>query len=411
MNIKKKKDGNGSSQTKEVMNKETDYSRNIRKFYVYSFFITIYTVNGVLIPFFLSWGKLSFIELMLLQSFFTVVVLLFEVPSGAIADYLGRKYAMALGAIITAIAALIYSSYPSIYIFAIGETLWGFGASLFSGAGEAFTYDTLRKLERKEEFSKIWGRAKSCTILGIMVSGPLGSFLAVYVSLPFAMTFSFFPLVIAALIALSFKEPNHDLIKESKRYLTLIREGLKRLQNNKILRILALDMLIIESLGFFIVWTYQIYLQTLGVDMIFFGFVLTLMSLTEMLSMIFVPKIFGKMKNAKFYMVLSTIITGVAFLLMAFTIIVPIAIALILVVMAFSFSRRLIFTNGINRQIESENRATVLSAISMIGCFFQAIIYPFIGFIVEWNVFAVFIVLGSLIIILALLTRVKNEYL
>jgi len=46
---------------------------------------------------------------------------------------------------------------------------------------------------------------------------------------------------------------------------------------------------------------------------------------------------------------------------------VPISIIFIMIFMGFGFSRRLIFTDGIKKQIESENRATVLSAISMLG--------------------------------------------
>ncbi len=41
----------------------------------------------------------------------------------------------------------------------------------------------------------------------------------------------------------------------------------------------------------------------------------------------------------------------------------------------------------------------------------MAIVYPFIGLIVEWNPFVVFIIIGMMILIFTLFTRVKNEYL
>ncbi|NVM35625.1 MAG: hypothetical protein HWN81_08515, partial [Candidatus Lokiarchaeota archaeon] len=71
----------------------------------------------------------------------------------------------------------------------------------------------------------------------------------------------------------------------------------------------------------------------------------------------------------------------------------------------------LIYVNGINKQIESEDRATVLSTINMFGSLIMAIIYPFVGLIFMWNFFVVFIILGILILILTLFTRVKSEYL
>jgi len=79
--------------------------------------------------------------------------------------------------------------------------------------------------------------------------------------------------------------------------------------------------------------------------------------------------------------------------------------------MGFGFSRRLIFTDGINKQIESENRAIFLSAISMLGGILQAIMNPFIGIMATWNLYAVFLFLGTIIIIFAFITPVKNKYL
>ena len=84
---------------------------------------------------------------------------------------------------------------------------------------------------------------------------------------------------------------------------------------------------------------------------------------------------------------------------------------MLLTIVAFGYPRYLIYVNGINKQIESENRATVLSTINMFGSFLMAIIYPIIGLIVEWNLFAVFIITGIMILIFTVLTRVKNDYL
>ena len=64
-----------------------------------------------------------------------------------------------------------------------------------------------------------------------------------------------------------------------------------------------------------------------------------------------------------------------------------------------------------NKQIETENRATVISTINMIGSLIRAILYPLVGYFVMWNLNITFIFLGATIIIFALLSRIKNEYL
>ncbi|MCK4382693.1 MAG: MFS transporter, partial [Candidatus Lokiarchaeota archaeon] len=60
---------------------------------------------------------------------------------------------------------------------------------------------------------------------------------------------------------------------------------------------------------------------------------------------------------------------------------------------------------------ESENRATVLSTINMFGSISMAILYPFIGLIVEWNLFIMFIIIGIMILIFTAFTKIKSEYL
>lgn len=390
---------------------EIDYSRNVLKFYLFNLFISMHTVSGVLVPFFLDWGQITFVEVMFLQSYFMFMIFVFEVPSGAIADFLGRKFAMIISAIVTALATLVYSSIPNIFIFVIGETLWALGAALSSGANEAFIYDTLKKMNKQESFSKIWGRANSMSIIGIMISGPIGSMIAEYISLQLTMTLCFFPMMMATIVSFTFKEPNSDLVKESKRYLNILKEGFAQLRKNKIIKLLAIDMISVNVLAFFIIWTYQLYLDALNVPIVYFGFILAMMTFTEMVFFNLVPKFMKWFKKGKRYLMFSTLMTGAAFIFMSFTTFVPISIIFIMIIMGFGFSRRLIFADGINKQIESENRATILSAISMLGGILQAIMNPFIGLMATWNLYAVFLFLGTTIIIIAFITPVKNKHL
>jgi len=147
---------------KIIANKKVNFNgksfeANIRKSYLVSFFRGCHFISGVLLPFFLKWGKLTFVEVMLLQSYFTIMIVLFEIPCGAISDYISRKFSLFLGALAMALAALIYSIMPNIFLFIIGETLFALGFSLVSGSDEAFVFDTLRKMGREKEMPKIMG--------------------------------------------------------------------------------------------------------------------------------------------------------------------------------------------------------------------------------------------------------------
>ena len=116
-------------------------------------------------------------------------------------------------------------------------------------------------------------------------------------------------------------------------------------------------------------------------------------------------------KNKKKLLVTVNVVTGFAFIGLGFSVIPILGILMLFLIVGFGYTRGLIYINGINKQIESENRATVLSTINMFGSISRAILYPLIGIIVDWNLFIMFIIIGIMILILTAFSRVKSEYL
>ena len=270
-------DFNESSKEREMELGQRDlvkWQRNLKKAYLVHFLMGFHMISGILMPFFLDWGGLNFVQVMLVQSYCTIMVLIFEIPCGAIADYLSRKLSLILGAAITGLAAFVYSSYPNILIFLLGETFWAFGAALLSGTDQAFIYDTLKKLGKQHEISKFMARIRGFTLVAIGISAPIGSLIGSRFSLPLVMRLMTIPMVGAALVGLTFKEPKKESFNNQKEsYLRIIKSGTKELVTNKNLRILAFDLILAESMIFFIIWTYQLYLELLEFQMIYFGFI------------------------------------------------------------------------------------------------------------------------------------------
>jgi len=65
--------------------------RNLTLFTLFYFFSNMMIIGPILIPFLKEKG-LSYSEIFFLQSIFSVAVLLFEVPTGVIADKISRKF-------------------------------------------------------------------------------------------------------------------------------------------------------------------------------------------------------------------------------------------------------------------------------------------------------------------------------
>lgn len=388
------------------------YKSNIWKLYLFTILLNFHFISGILLPFFLEWGGLNFFQVMLLQGFFTSMIFVFEIPCGAISDYLSRRFSLILSALVTAIAVFIYGSTPHIIAFIIGETLWGLGGALLSGTNQALIYDTLRKLDRTRDIKKIMARNQSMMLVGILISAPIGSMFALTIPLNVIMQLMAIPFLLAMVTALTFKEPNEELVPtQSESYIEIIRSGFQDLRNIKTLRILAIDAIIGDIIAFYLIWMYQVYLESLGISIVLFGFVAAGMTISQMTLTTALPEIEQKFANKKRFLKIYTIIPALGFITMAFFYAPILGVILILITIGFGMSRKFIFTHAINNVIESENRATVLSTISMFECMLRGALFPLIGILVMLNLNITFLILGSGLILLALTSRVKDEHL
>jgi MFS family permease len=369
-------------------------------------------ISGVLVPFYLDWGKISYTKIMILQSFYVIVVLLMEIPTGAIADHLGRKTALVLAGISSSIATLVYSSVPNFYIFFVGEFFWALGFALLSGSDEAILYDSLKEINLEGKSKKIIGRLRSFEMAAIMIAAPIGSLIASKIGLRYAMMFVFFPFFSAFLVALTFKEPRIKSEKEGKeKYIETLKSGIIYFKGHKILKILTFDLVSINALVFFIIWMYQPLLQKLSVPIIYFGFVHALMSgiqIPVMNGFDKLEKIFGSKKR---YLFFSALFPGICFILLGINKSIFLAIIIICLTAGFGLSRGVLFQSYMNKYIESHNRATVISTISMLRSLVCAVIYPLVGLTVEWSLNYSFIIIGTLTIICALFSKVEEEHL
>jgi MFS family permease len=385
--------------------------RNINKVYLFSFILGIHTVRGVFIPYFTDWGGLTFFEIMVLQSIFTIAIFLLEIPSGAIADKIGRKTAISLSALSVAIAAIFYSTIPAFFMFAIAEIIWGFGVALYSGTDEAFVFNTLKILGREKELPKIMGREQTMRLIALTLSAPLGSVIATYVSLQFTMTCLAFIYFGGFLVSLTFKEPRIAYNNKSERYLVILKDGFKQFRKIKILRILCFDRLFIGVLIYSLFWTYQVYFEELSIPILWFGFLTSLMNIIQAIFMNLLPRIESSVKNKIIFLIIVDIINGITFISIGFTSNTILGVLFVLIIVGIGYPRFLLYMNGINKYIESENRATVLSTINMFANILRAILNPIVGILVMWNINGFFLIMGIGILIFTLFTRVKNEYL
>ena len=149
-----------------------DYSKNIKTYYLYSTFAELLILGPILVLFLVAKG-LSFTEIMVLQSISTIAVVLFEVPTGAVADKIGRKESLLLGSLLWAVSLGNYVVGNSFPMFMLAEVIFSLGATFKSGADNALIYDSLKVMGREKEFQGIEGKARSFALYAQGIAFPL----------------------------------------------------------------------------------------------------------------------------------------------------------------------------------------------------------------------------------------------
>src|SRR5690242_2072540 len=106
--------------------------RDLRLFHVFRSLSTSFLFVPVMVKFFHQRG-LDFSHVALLNTVYALTAIVFEVPTGALADRFGRCRAMMLGALLAAIGCVVDYGGHDFWSFALGEGLLALGMTLTSG--------------------------------------------------------------------------------------------------------------------------------------------------------------------------------------------------------------------------------------------------------------------------------------
>lgn len=126
---------------------------------------------------FLLDAGLSIVEAFAANAFFTVGMVLFEIPTGVIADSGGRRLSYLLGTLTLALTTFLYlvlawTGAPFV-LWAIVSLFLGLGFTFFSGATEAWLVDALKFTKYKGQLDAVFGKAQ--VVGGIaMLTGSIG---------------------------------------------------------------------------------------------------------------------------------------------------------------------------------------------------------------------------------------------
>lgn len=144
----------------------------------------------------------------------TVISFILEIPSGSFADTIGHRKALILGALGQGAGLALFVGGNFWWILAGSLTYWSVG-TLMTGTHQAFLFEKLVELGRKDEFQKLMGRARSvsATFSAIAVS-TAGFMYAISPGLPFIASAAIYWL--GAITAFTFNPTKYSLSVEKQ---------------------------------------------------------------------------------------------------------------------------------------------------------------------------------------------------
>lgn len=183
----------------------------------------------------------------LIETVLIITMTVMEIPTGAIADLLGKKVTLIFSYLLQAISGFIMAFAPNFVLLLLSVFVGGIGAVLYSGTMDAFVYDSLKQENKEEKFSKILGNITTFQYIMMAATGTVGGFMyLIEPRSPFFASGVFY--LVGFILCFFLREPKIDTEKFSlTSFINQNKQGLKHLFGVEKIRKVTILLLIVGT--------------------------------------------------------------------------------------------------------------------------------------------------------------------
>jgi MFS family permease len=367
-------------------------SRSIQR--VYLTLLLLHTLSASLIwginTLFLLDAGLTNAQAFAANAFFTAGLLLFEVPTGVIADTSGRRRSYLLGTLTLSISTfsylLLWRMHAPFWAWALASAFLGLGFTFFSGAVEAWLVDALKGSGYEGSLDAVFARGQVVTGVAMLAGSVAGGYIAQATNL--GVPYLIRALVLVASFALAFitmkdvgftPRRGGRILDEMKLLLT---SAVKFGMHKRPIRWLMLASIFTDGVMIYAFYAMQPYLLKLyghpkayGVA----GLAAAIVAGAQIAGGLLVPHASRLFRRRTTLMLTCVTISALLLLLIGWLPTFWMAIGLFVLWALLFAAVRPIRQAYINGLIPSEQRATVLSLDSMFASGGGVVIQPLLG--------------------------------
>lgn len=340
---------------------ESDIRRNVRLYRIYAMFAEPLFWGPVVILSLQKLGKMSLPEIYYMESVVLCISLLLDIPSGALADVIGRRMTIVIGRVFLAGSVFFFTFMKSPLEAWIGNILWAIGFTMQSGADTAFLYDTLAERGKEGDYKRIEGQAVGMRLLAAAFCSIATGFLAdidlrlpLYLNAPLAL--------IPLAVSFFWKEPVRAERYSIQKQIDTLRQGGRFILRSKEVRWMVGFSALMATTSKLWFFTYNPYFELVGIKVSNFGIIFFFLNVVAWLSSRFAYRVENYIGERK--SVIGIILcVGVPIVIMGAMPIWPFAGLILVQNLVRGFMRPFV-GDYMNRHLRTDVRATVLSAQS-----------------------------------------------
>lgn len=399
----------------------------IKKFSMYGFLKNLKFFEPYLIIYLLGSGY-NLLQIGFLISIRELIMYIFEIPSGIIADVYGRKKELYLCFSFYIISFVLFFLARSYFVIVLAMCLFGLGEAFRSGTHKAMIYTYLEEKNWQSDKAFVYGRTRSYSLIGSAVSSVLAIVFILNVpSSNYIFLISTLPYILDLLLIASYPNSLDGRVGSNEKFFNLALKYMKDIFKNTNLRRILLSSASFEALFKSSKDYIQPILETVILSS---GYMLLNQTSEDSLKiilglsygMIYIISSFGskrayvlkKIKSSEELMNIFYVLLGGSFIILAWLIKAEQTTLIIIVFVLLYLLRDIrkpIFVDVCDDYMEKHQRATALSIESQLKAMIVIIVSPILGFIADrFSISVAMLTAGLLLLFSFSLVKIKKEH-
>ncbi len=403
-----------------------DFRLQIFKFEMYGFLKSLMFFEPYLIIY-LTISGLTLFQVGLLISIREIIIYIFEIPSGVIADMYGKKAELIMCFMFYIMSFLMFFFATSFGLFAVAMILFGLGEAFRSGTHKSMIMSFIEKNDIGASKTKVYGQTRAMSLIGSMVMSIIAIVFVIWLpEIKYLFLISIIPFLLNMLLIASYPKSLNERRKTNfnlKEFLKQNVESVKYTFKAKNVRKLVIDEGLYQA-GYKSIKDYiQPVIIALSITAglvaftnfteeenlkIYIGLIYAFIYLISSLASRYSYKV-AKNVNHYSFVNIMWFLSGVVALILSFFLnnLIIIFLSFILIYVFLNL-RKPVMIEEIGNNSDQTKRASVLSIEAQLASILLVIFAPIIGFLADQSLRLMFIVVGVMMLSIFLFNQIYN---